>query len=140
MLSSALDYQGSVNAALRAAGVVAAGVVAAEFPSLTWYELAGLDAARAAGVAPSTFAAELIALRGTSITLEIEVADGSGAAARKPIRPSHAQQNRWVDDAGDSCDCGHAKASHNDDGRCRARRGRCTCRAFDRVGAAARIV
>ena len=46
------------------------------------------------------------------------------------IRLSHQQANRWADDAGDACDCGHAKASHNDDGRCRAQRGRCRCREF----------
>lgn len=45
-------------------------------------------------------------------------------------RLSHQQANRWADDAGDSCECGHAKASHNDDGRCRAQRGRCKCREF----------
>jgi hypothetical protein len=45
-------------------------------------------------------------------------------------RPSHSQANRWADDAGASCDCGHAKASHDDGGRCRAQRGRCKCRCF----------
>lgn len=131
LLTASLDYQGAVTAALHAAGVLRAG-----FPALSWYELAALDASRAAGVSPEAFAAEVIAIRGVgaTMTLEIERRDGSGGA----IRPSHAQANRWALDAGDSCECGHAKASHDDSGRCRAQRGRCTCRAFVRCGASAR--
>jgi hypothetical protein len=47
------------------------------------------------------------------------------------IRPSHAQANRWADDADVGCECGHPKFQHNDDGRCRAQRGRCKCRSIE---------
>lgn len=44
--------------------------------------------------------------------------------------PSHWQANRTAADSTATCECGHPKYAHNDDGRCRARRHRCTCRTF----------
>lgn len=60
------------------------------------------------------------------------------ACDREPImmpddarHPSHWQANRTAPDAGAECGtCFHPKYQHNDDGRCRAGRHRCRCRAF----------
>lgn len=85
------------------------------------YEIHNLNGLRTLGEAILLLAAE---------TEKRELFAPNGSRKPDQTRPSHQQANRWADDAGDSCDCGHAKASHNDDGRCRAQRGRCKCRCF----------
>ncbi len=111
LLLDQIMYQGEVNRLLLAAGAGSGG------PMLTMEQLEAMERARLAGRTASEFVAQI-----------------------NSRRPSQWQINTTAVDCLTACECGHPKYQHNDDGRCRARRHRCSCRTFvaqrQRAGAA----